>query len=369
MPKAMIKVLVVDDSALMRRQLKRIFSSAGDFEVMTARDGQDALEQIKAHQPDVVTLDIHMPVMDGLTCLSHIMTETPLPVVMVSSLTERGALATFEALELGAIDYIQKPDGTVSADMEKVQENLLAKVRVASGARVSNATANPAVSQDDAQPQPESQASAKTRTMMPPAMPGEMGVVIIGVSTGGPRTLENILPSLPADFPWPVVIAQHMPASFTGVFAKRLNQHCPLEVCEVQGMKTLSAGHIYIGRGDADVVLSSRGSDLKVMPVPESPDSFWHPSVERLVASAMKAMPVARIAGVMLTGMGDDGAQAMSRLRNGGGFTIAESEASSVVWGMPKALIDLDGASVVLPAEAVAAQLCDYLQPAALNSA
>ena len=349
------KVLVVDDSALMRRQLARILGDSGEWEVHTARDGENALELIAEIDPAVVTLDVHMPVMDGLDCLSRIMTDSPRPVVMVSSITEEGALATLEALELGAVDYLQKPDGTVTADMERVHKDLLARVRGAASARLESAVDEEAgAAQEDT--------ANDTEPVVAPR--SDSGVVLIGVSTGGPRTLESVLPRLPADFPWPVVVSQHMPASFTRVFAERMDSHCVLRVQEVGRPTPLEAGNIYIGRGDADVVISRRGGRLMVMPVPSDERAFWHPSVDRLVESALECLSCEELIGVLLTGMGDDGAAAMKRLHDGGGLTIAESEASCVVWGMPAALVEANGASRVLSKGQVAGQLSRWLEPA-----
>jgi two-component system chemotaxis response regulator CheB len=185
---------------------------------------------------------------------------------------------------------------------------------------------------------------------------GMAGVVVIGVSTGGPRTLEDILPSLPADFPWPVLIAQHMPASFTGVFARRMNTLCDIDVVEVSSAVPLVAGRAYIGRGDADLVVDQKLGRLVATSV-RSDASLWHPSTDRLVNTAMAAMPAAHVVGVLLTGMGNDGAAAMTALRRQGGHTIAESEASAVVFGMPAELIRGGGAELVLPSESVARQL------------
>lgn len=351
------KVLVVDDSALMRRQLARILGESGEWEVHTARDGAHALELIAELDPAVVTLDVHMPVMDGLDCLSRIMAESPRPVVMVSSITEQGALATLEALELGAVDYLQKPDGTVTADMERVRQDLLARVRGAASARLD------AMASGDVGASAEETRPAEAETASGPR--SASGVVLLGISTGGPRTLESVLPRLPADFPWPVVISQHMPASFTRVFAERMDGHCALKVCEVRSPTPLERGHIYIGRGDADVVLSRRGGRMMVMSVPADERAFWHPSVDRLVESAMEVLSCEELVGVLMTGMGDDGAAAMKRLHDGGGLTIAESEESSVVWGMPAALVQIGGASRVLSKGHVAGQLTRWLEPVA----
>jgi two-component system chemotaxis response regulator CheB len=188
------------------------------------------------------------------------------------------------------------------------------------------------------------------------------GLVLIGVSTGGPRTLEDILPRLPADFPWPILVAQHMPANFTGTFSRRMDSLCALNVVEVASAMAIAAGNVYIGRGGTDITVTTRVGVLHVAARPETPTVLWHPSVEVMVCSAMQHLPPERLLGVMLTGMGDDGAEAMTRLRAAGGRTIAESADTAVVFGMPKELIERRGATLVLPCTAIAAQLRHWLQ-------
>ncbi|MCU0895394.1 MAG: response regulator, partial [Rhodospirillales bacterium] len=228
-----MRLLVVDDSALMRRCLRECFETETDIELRTARDGQDALEQVKSFDPDVVTLDINMPVMDGLTCLSHIMTELPRPVVMLSSLTDAGALATFEALELGAVDYIPKPGGTVSLNLRAVFPDLIAKVRSAAEARGRRRPLSERLRHD--RPRVEGRPVQRLPVARAKAVEASADLVLVGVSTGGPRTLEDLLTQLPVDFPAPVLVAQHMPARFTSVFAERLNERCDIAVQEVAG--------------------------------------------------------------------------------------------------------------------------------------
>jgi two-component system chemotaxis response regulator CheB len=351
-----MKLLVVDDSALMRRSLRECFADEADIEVFTARDGQDALDQIRDLQPDVVTLDINMPVMDGLTCLSHIMTEMPLPVVMVSSLTEKGATITFEALELGAVDYVAKPGGTVSLNLKRVFPDIVAKVRAAARAR--HRVAGPLRDRLRADRARIAKAARPARSVTAGAAAADL--VLVGVSTGGPRTLEAILEALPADFPVPVLIAQHMPGRFTGVFAERLNGGCAIQVSEVAGPTPLEPGQAYVARGDADVVVSVRGGRPTAVSVPADPELTWHPSVERMVASASRCLPAERLIAVQLTGMGDDGVGAMCQLKAAGGRTIAESADTAVIFGMPKELIDRGGAVRVLPCQAIAEQLCRW---------
>jgi two-component system chemotaxis response regulator CheB len=354
----MLKLLIADDSALMRKCLGDIFKAEGDFEVSFARNGAEALSMARSIAPDVITLDVNMPEMDGITCLSRIMVECPKPVVMVSSITGEGAEVTLQALSLGAVDFIPKPDGTVSLHIDKIKVALVAKVRGAARARISKSRGlldrvrHRAQSIEDVK---RSAGSARTGAMT--ATGTANGVVLIGVSTGGPGAIELVLPRLPSNFPWPILIAQHMPESFTGVFARRINSLSELEVVEVTRPMPLRGGVAYIGRGDADFLVSVRAGVLTAIPVPASPLHNWHPSVERLVASALEHVTPEHLLGVMLTGMGDDGAAAMAELKSRGGRTIAESEDTAVVWGMPGELVKRGGATLVLPIERIADQL------------
>jgi two-component system chemotaxis response regulator CheB len=362
----MIKLLIADDSALMRKYLGEIFRSEGDFEVCVARNGVEALSLALSFAPDVITLDVNMPEMDGITCLSRIMIECPKPVVMVSSLTSEGAEVTLQALALGAVDFISKPDGTVSLHIEKIKAALVAKVRGAAKARLRpsrgllDRVRHNARTAASRQIPPSAQQRSTGVNASKAAADVYGGVVLIGVSTGGPGAIETIIPRLPSDFPWPILIAQHMPQSFTGVFARRINGLSEIEVVEVTRPMPLRAGVAYIGRGDADMLVVTRGKDLTAIPMPASPLHNWHPSVERMVASALGHVGAEQLIGVMLTGMGDDGAATMADLRSRGGRTIAESEDTAVVWGMPGELVKLGGASIVLPLQNIAEQLCRW---------
>jgi two-component system chemotaxis response regulator CheB len=279
---------------------------------------------------------------------------------MVSSLTSQGAEVTLQALSLGAVDFIPKPDGTVSLHIDKIKVALVAKVRQAAKVRLRQSRGlterirSGAIAKNDRWQAGPNSGAQETEI----ASGGSIrGVVLIGVSTGGPAAIEEILPSLPASFPWPIVVAQHMPESFTGVFARRINDLCALEVMEVSKPIPLRAGAVYIGRGDADILVGKRGGNLTAIPIPASPNHNWHPSVERMVTSALEHMKPQQILGVMLTGMGDDGAAAMTTLRSRGGRTIAEAEETAVVWGMPGELVRRGGASLVLPLQRIATQL------------
>jgi len=349
-----IKLLIVDDSALMRRQLTQLFDAEGDFVTRIARNGKEAVEENLSFQPDVISLDINMPEMDGLTALSHIMAARPVPVVMVSSLTERGALATFEALALGAVDYLAKPGGTISLSIDDIKGELIAKIRGAAKARVK---ASLSTARNLTTKIKEDRSKVSKPVFIRRSVAAAEGLVLIGVSTGGPSTLESILPKLPEDFPFPIIVAQHMPASFTGPFANRMDQMCALTVTEVTKPMEVTPGMVYVARGGADVVVAVRGGKLTVLPKPEAPEHLWHPSVEVLGRSALQHCEAEQLIAVMLTGMGYDGADAFTEIRKQGGRTIAESEDSAVVFGMPKELIERGGANLVLPAEKIANQL------------
>jgi two-component system, chemotaxis family, protein-glutamate methylesterase/glutaminase len=364
-----IKLLIVDDSALMRKLLEGIFREEGDFDIQFARNGTEALELVRSFDPQVVTLDVQMPGMDGLACLGQIMIEAPRPVVMISALTEEGAEATLEAIELGAIDFVAKPSGTVSLEIDRLRPILVEKVRGAVHARIRRTLRlkeriRHQFREAGVPPGP-------ARSGRPNAVPGKVdashGLVLIGTSTGGPAALDVVLPQLPQGFPWPVLVAQHMPASFTGPFAKRLDRTCELRVVEVTRPMPLRTGVIYIGRGDADLVVAHRSSGINAMSVPARRDYPWHPSVERLVGSALELYEPSRLVGVLMTGMGRDGADAMTQLFKQGGRTIAEAESTAVVWGMPGELVKNGGATRVDPVEAIAAAIVDGVESDALR--
>jgi two-component system chemotaxis response regulator CheB len=360
----MIHVLAVDDSALMRKLLRQIFEAEDGFQLAIARDGLEGLAMLHSVKPDVVILDVNMPNMDGLACLDRIMLERPSPVVMFSTLTEAGAKDTLEALELGAVDFVPKPAGTLSLKVDEFGPVLVEKVRMAAGARLASshrlaervrlrtggAASGPRPRRSPRPPKPLKRTAGAAR-------PDGERLVLVGSSTGGPPALDALLEPLPADFPWPVVVAQHMPASFTGALAARMDRNCALAVSEVARPVELKAGHVYVGRGDADVIVSRRSGGLIALSVPSSREHPWHPSVDRLVDSAMEAVTPDLLVGVLMTGMGVDGAAAMTRLRAEGGRTIAEAEETAVVWGMPAELARRGGAEFVEPVDRIADRL------------
>ena len=360
----MTRLLVVDDSALIRRLFGELFTDAGGFEIAFARNGVEALQQVEAFQPDVVTLDVHMPEMDGLACLDRIMLLRPCPVVMVSAMTESGADVTLEAMDLGAVDFVPKPGGAISLKMDALGPLLVEKVRAAATARLPKAhrlaerlrlrSGERRPAKPTALPRPERPA--------PLPCPGPFDdVVLVGTSTGGPPALDALLGRLPADFPCPILVAQHMPATFTGPLSRRLDKLCALTVVEVTRPTPLAPGHVYIGKGDADLILGTRPSGLVALPAPSKAEYRWHPSVDRLVSTAMDHVPAERLIGILMTGMGNDGAASMTALRERGGRTIAESEETAVVWGMPGELVRAGGADWVEPLDEIADRLIELV--------
>ncbi|WP_263973036.1 chemotaxis-specific protein-glutamate methyltransferase CheB [Brevundimonas goettingensis] len=344
----------------MRRLLADVFGRDDGFELAFARDGVEALERLETFRPDVITLDINMPGLNGLETLDRIMLERPCPVVMLSALTTEGADETLEALTLGAVDFVAKPTGAVSLKMDDLADQLIETVRSAASARVrrTHRLAERVRMKTQGVAHLPMASSRQTVEPLDQASGADLpGLVVIGASTGGPPALDAVLGALPEDFPWPVVVAQHMPASFTGSLARRLDGFCRLRVVEAARATRLEPGLVVVARGDADMILSRRAGGIVALPAPQDERRRWHPSVDRLVESARQVMPAERLAGVLLTGMGNDGATAMAALKADGGWTIAESEQTAIVWGMPGELARADGASVVADLGDVGAHL------------
>jgi two-component system chemotaxis response regulator CheB len=342
------RVMVVDDSALMRQVLKRIIETAPGMEFAGyARDGEDAIIKARELRPDVITMDINMPKMDGLTSLQMIISEGICPVVMVSSLTERGAAATFEALELGAFDVVAKPGGTVSADLSAVACDLLSKLKAAAGIgtlsriRRSNGRRN--------------SAAATTRAAQP-ATGSEFKAIAIGISTGGPSTLMEVLPAIPENINGAIFLTQHMPPVFTSSFAKRLDAACQLRVFEAEPGMLVEPGCCYVARGGCHLAVARKTDGQVVLRTPSYPATLFVPSADIMMDSLLKLYGSSMV-GVLMTGIGDDGANAMVSIRKAGGRTIAESEETAVVFGMPREAIERGGAEVVAPAWRIAAEI------------
>ena len=344
----MIKVVVVDDSAFMRKALSTMLSKDPDIEVVgTARDGEEGLEMIRRYQPDVVTLDIEMPRMDGLTALRHIMMEMPRPVLMVSSLTSEGAEATLKAMELGAVDFIPKQLSKVSLDIVKIEDDLRAKVKLIARRRMSHLSRPPLSARVRAAGTPAGAASpahpaAAGERPARPVRPGTAQVrdlVAIGVSTGGPPAVQKVLSILPKDFPAGILIAQHMPAAFTGPFAKRLDSVCQITVKEAEDGERLQHGVAYVAPGGKHLRIDQKVSRIDVRVVEEPREALYKPSASELFDSVAAGVG-RRGLGVVLTGMGSDGLDGMRVLKAKGGRALAQSDSTCVVYGMPKAIVD-----------------------------
>ena len=329
----MIKVLVVDDSAFMRKAISTMLDKDPGIKVVgMAKDGQEGLEMVRQLNPDVVTMDIEMPRMDGLTALRHIMMEAPRPVLMVSSLTTEGAEATLKAMELGAVDFIPKQLSKVSLDIVKIERDLIERVKTVAVRKMRHTRPRPA-----AAPRPSAQVAARPA----PSMTGRpvRDVVAIGVSTGGPPVVQQVLSSLPENFPASIVIAQHMPAAFTGPFAKRLDSVSKISVKEAETGDVLRPGHAFVAPGGKHIVLDQKVSRVDVVVTDQPADALYKPSANVLISSVAKAVGK-RGLGVILTGMGSDGCEGVRDLKERGGRALAQSDSTCVVYGMPKAIVD-----------------------------
>jgi two-component system chemotaxis response regulator CheB len=344
-----IKVVVIDDSAFMRKALAAMLSKDPEIEVAgTARDGEEGLEMIRRHQPDVVTLDIEMPRMDGLTALRHIMMEMPRPVLMVSSLTTEGAEATLKAMELGAVDFIPKQLSKVSLDIVKIEDDLRAKVKLIAKRRMSHLSRSPLAARVRAAGAAGQAAGAAAAGAAPAERPARAArpggaqtrdLVAIGVSTGGPPAVQKVLSVLPKDFPAGILIAQHMPAAFTGPFAKRLDSVCQITVKEAEDGERLQHGVAYVAPGGKHLRLDQKVSRIDVRVVEEPREALYKPSATVLFDSVAAGVG-RRGLGVVLTGMGSDGLDGMKTLKAKGGRALAQSDSTCVVYGMPKAIVD-----------------------------
>jgi len=346
----MISVLICDDSALMRRSLKGIIEAQPDMRVVgAARDGEDAVAKARELSPDVITMDINMPVIDGITALQIISGEKIAPVIVVSSLTQEGAEITFQALALGAFDYVAKPGGTVSVNMAVVAEELAGKIRAAARPgtlkRLSRARERLSAPLRRKKTGPVS-----SRRPAAPALSNRLGfqAVALGISTGGPKVLFDVLPLLPENLNAAVFVVQHMPAQFIPSFVKRLDASCALPCVEAEAGMVVEPRRIYMGRGGFHIVPHLRVGSRLVIRTPREPHHAFIPSVDVMMAGVLSVFGNQTV-GVLMTGMGDDGADGMVAIRQAGGITIAESEESAVVFGMPQEAIRRGGAEIVRP--------------------
>ncbi len=380
----MIRVVIADDSAFMRMVLSDMFKKQPDFEVAgVAMNGKEAVEKVKQLKPDLVTMDVNMPVMDGLKALEIIMKDSPTPVLMFSSLTQEGAKATITALSLGAVDFVSKVGGSISK-VDTVEDEILAKARAAAGAgkvlRRSVTPSAPPPSQpkepEPKKPEPEPVSRPVMRRIAlptrkgytpPPSPPpltprpqptvsvrpsGGSGrkLVVLGCSTGGPKALQTVVAGLPKRLPCGVLIVQHMPPGFTKSLAERLDEISQISVKEAENHDMIEAGRVYIAPGNYHMTVSGTGREILLNQDP--PIGTLRPAADVLFKSAA---PLGRdIVSVILTGMGSDGAIGMTDIKKTGGYVIAESEETAIVYGMPKAVVDLGLADEIKPLQQIA---------------
>jgi len=341
--KERVRVLVVDDSALMRKLIPLILERDPDIEVVgTAMDGAFALKKIAELQPDVVTLDLEMPRMDGIETLRTIMRNVPLPVIVFSTHSKEGAYSTFKALALGAIDFMTKPKDAAAGNLDPVAHQLAEKIKVAK--RAGGSKTLPKLPEVQAPPPQKN----RSRAAVAPNR-----IIAIGVSTGGPNALQYVLSQIPADFPASFVIVQHMPEGFTDMFARRLDECCALEVQEAKSGDLLLAGRVLICPGNRHIMVRRMPRGEMVV-LSDGPTINGHrPSVDVLFHSVAQEFALTAV-GVLMTGMGDDGSEGLGAIKASGGVTIAQSEDTCVVSGMPRAAILKGYATKVLPLDGLA---------------
>jgi len=340
-----IKVLVVDDSALIREVLTRMLSRDGDIEVVdTATDPIDARQKIKDLNPDVVTLDIEMPNMNGLQFLEKLMRLRPTPVIMVSTLTKKGASETLLALELGAVDFVAKPSAEFAGGIEAFGVGLREKIRAAAKSDVRGRSA--------------SRAEPPKLAVKTAAAPNG-ALIALGASTGGVEAIRAVLSQMPADCP-PIVIAQHMPPGFTGRFAARLDEVCAIKVIEAEDRMPLLPGHAYVAKGDFHLRVERSSGQLKCRLTQDELTSGHRPSVDILFESVAKTVGNMAV-GAILTGMGRDGARGLKLMRDAGAYTVGQSKSSALVYGMPRVAFEEGAVVEQAPVEDIASRLANAL--------
>jgi two-component system, chemotaxis family, protein-glutamate methylesterase/glutaminase len=351
-----IRVLVVDDSALMRKLIPQLLESDSQFHVIgTAMDGAFALKKIEEQRPDVITLDLEMPRMDGIEALRQIMRTHQVPVVVVSAHTREGAALTFKALHMGAFDFIAKPRDVLAEGMQEIAKELIQKLKAAVATPLRRRNGALAVG---------GQGEAKQKRASASLIPASR-VITIGISTGGPNSLEYMLGHLPADFPAAIAIVQHMPPGFTDPFARRLNDSCAVEVKEAHSGDLLAAGRVLICPGDRHIKIRRMPlGDVVVLSNDERVNGH-RPSADVLFRSAAEEFGPSAI-GVLMTGMGEDGAEGLGAMKAAGALTIAQDEASSIVFGMPRAAIERGYANRIVGLEDMANTLIACCGPAAV---
>ncbi len=348
---------MVDDSALVRQMLSDILNAADGIEVVgTAPDPYVAREKIKKLNPDVLTLDVEMPRMDGVTFLSNLMRLRPMPVVMVSSLTEKGAEITLQALENGAVDFVAKPKVDLAGTFAEYADEIVTKVKMAAGANVQRLNRPGKTLQD----KPKYSADQVIHKARATTLKTTDQIIAVGASTGGTEAIKQFLLAMPADSPG-IVITQHIPEAFSEPFARRMDSLCEMKVCHAEDGQQIIPGHVYIAPGSHHLLVERSGARYFCRLSDGPPVNRHRPSVDVLFRSVVQHVGVNAI-GVLLTGMGDDGARGMQELHDAGAPTIAQDEQSSVVWGMPGEAVKLGAVDSVLPLNKIAAKVLSLVR-------
>jgi two-component system chemotaxis response regulator CheB len=341
LPLRIINVVVIDDSAFMRKSISLMLESDPGIKVVaTARDGQDGINKIREFRPDIVTLDIEMPVLDGLSALRIIMKEIPLPVIMISSLTSEGTHAMLDALNLGAVDFIPKELSYVSVDIKKICEELISKVKAIVRSRP------PRLRLVGAPLRPLQ--PGQSRWSIPVGAGNKLKAVVLGISTGGPYALLQTIPKLPVDFPLGIAVVQHMPPKFTKSLAERLDSLSSLNVKEAEDGDILEPGVVLLAPGGQHMTFRRKGGYVAATIGIEPANSIYKPCADVMMTSAVEAFN-GPLLGIIMTGMGKDGLEGLRRIKQKGGFVIAQDEDSCVVYGMPRAAVEAGVADAVLP--------------------
>lgn len=350
-----IRVLVIDDSAYNRQAIVEMLESDKGIDVVSrAANGEEGLKEALSLKPDVITLDLEMPKMDGFTFLRILMSRQPTPVIVISSYSRKQNV--FKALELGALDFIAKPTRYLSPELHKIRDELVEKILMVRHLRTSNLQRRPTqwavVERQAVYPEAERAAGAVTE------MPG-MLLVVVGASTGGPPALQTFLQTLPRHLPVAYLVAQHMPENFTRAFSDRLNRYTGLEVSEARGGELVEPGRVFVAPGGQNLKVVRQGAVLKTEVEDVEPGAKYVPSIDAMFRSAAEIMG-GRTMGILLTGMGSDGREGIRAIKQAGGRTVAESEETAVIFGMPKEAIDSGGVDVVLRLDEIAGEVIRF---------
>ncbi len=359
----MIKVMIVDDSALIRRVLKDILEKDEEIEVIeSASNGMEALEKLETIKPDLITLDIEMPVMDGISTLKEIVKKYNIPVVMISSLSKIGADLTLQAFDIGAIDFLTKPENVFGLSSLDLQEDIIKKIKTAATiGTTKELKSNKKVNKLKKTINREAFPERKIAKLSMGLNNKFKNLIVIGTSTGGPRALQEVIPILPKEIDGAVVVVQHMPPNFTKSLAERLNKSSELKVKEAKDGDVISRGEVYIAPGDYHMRVEKQGNDLIIKLSQEEKEMGLRPTADILMESVAKIRSYNKI-GVILTGMGSDGSKGILELKKNGAFNISQDEATSVVFGMPKAAISTGCVDLVVPLDEVAETIINNLE-------